>query len=137
MHYKDMQYVRDNPEMGNVMKSIAWLNLSKMPAGTTSNGSFADNYNKYWKLILDKQIELYNPDIIVFGNTFSSWCGAEKEDLTFLESIKKDGKCFINVYQNGARILLDAYHPGIRRNIEFYVDSLIDTIRKYSSKNNG
>ena len=45
-----------------------------------------------------------------------------------------DSDCFICVYKNGDQLLLDAYHPGARfseEKKEFYVNSLIDTIRKY------
>ena len=131
-HYADMPYVRDCPEMGNVMKSIAWLNLNKMPAGTTSSYSFAESYQRYWKEVLLKQINLYNPQIIVFGNTFSScWRDFIPECQKPIDRIPKEGKCFIEVYRTENRILLDAYHPGIRSNVEFYVNSLIDTIKKY------
>jgi len=131
MHYQDMDYIRDKPEMGDVMKETVILNLSKMPAGTTSNYTFARNYEKFWAQILKEQIELYNPEVIIFGNTFDAcWPLFVPKDAEPLR-IPEEGKCFINLYQNNGRLLLDAYHPGLRSNVEFYVNSIIDTIIKY------
>ena len=130
-HYREMDYVRETPGMGDVMLEIVILNLSKMPAGTTSNSSFAKNYEKYWVSTLKEQIELYNPQVVIFGNTFNvCWPLFVSEDSEPIR-IPETGRCFINLYKNNGRILLDAYHPGIRSNVEFYVDSLIDTIKEY------
>lgn len=133
LRYQDMDWISDNPEMGHVLRDIAFLNLSKMPAGTTSGDrSYAYYYNEYWKPILKKQIELYDPEVIVFGNTFDTcWSQFIDEGTKPVEVIRNDeGKCFINVYKQNGRILLDAYHPGLRNHVGFYVDSLIDTIKR-------
>lgn len=131
LHYQDMDCIRDKPEMGDVMKGTVVLNLSKMPAGTTSTYSFARNYEKHWAPILKEQIELYNPEVIIFGNTFDAcWPLFVAEDTEPIR-IPEQGKCFINLYQKNNRLLLDAYHPGLRSKVEFYVNSIIDTISKY------
>lgn len=129
--YEDMDYIRNNPDMGDVMKETVILDLSKMPAGTTSNHSFANNFDKYWSVILKEQIELYDPHVVVFGNTFGAcWPLFIDNDSTPIKIIKnpQNGRCFINLYQAHGRFLLDAYHPGIRSNVAFYINSLIDTI---------
>lgn len=134
-HYAEMDYIRDNPEMGDVLKEIVWLNVSKMPAYSTSSYTFADAYHNYWRPILLKQIALYDPEVIVFGNTFSV-C---KQDIiptkiNPIDSVFNKSRCFINVFRHERRILLDVYHPGIRSNTEFYVDSIIDAIQKHYNK---
>lgn len=131
-HYDDMDYIRNKPDMADVMKDIVILNLSKMPAGTTSNYSFANNFDNYWSAILKEQIELYDPQVVIFGNTFDScWRLFVDEDSSPIRIIKnpQDGSCFINLYKSQGRYLLDAYHPGIRSNVAFYIDSLIDAIK--------
>lgn len=130
-YYDDMDYIRNKPDMGDVMKETVILDLSKMPAGTTSNYSFANNYKNYWSAILKEQIEIYDPQVVVFGNTFSScWPLFLDADSTPIKIIKnpQNGRCFINLYKANGRFLLDAYHPGIRSNVAFYINSLIDTI---------
>ena len=135
LHYQDMDYIRDNLKMADVMGSTVILNLSKMPAGTTSNYTFAQNYEKYWAHVLEEQIDLYNPDVVVFGNTFSiCWPLFVPEDAKPIDIISKGGRPFMNVYRNNGRLLLDAYHPGIRSNVKLYINSIIDTINKHYSK---
>ena len=134
--YDDMDYIRNNPDMGDVMKGTVILNLSKMPAYTTSSShTFVADYNKYWKPILKEQIELYNPQIIIFDYTFS-YCKDlfTSEDATPIKQISNAGRCFINLYKTDGRLLLDAYHPAVRSNGEFYVNSIIDTINNYFNK---
>ena len=136
LRYGDMDYIRNKPEMGDVMKETVILNLSKMPAQTTSGDyTFAQSYEACWKPILIKQIELYNPQVIIFGNTFDTcWPVFVPEDAKPIARIPEEGRCFINLYKYNGRLLLDAYHPGIRSNVEFYVNSIIDTIREFFPK---
>lgn len=134
-HYRDMDYISNSPEMGDVMKETVILNLSKMPARTTSDHTFALNYEKYWAPILKEQIELYDPDVIIFGNTFEAcWPIFVPEDAEPIR-IFKGRKCFIDLYRNNDRLLLYAYHPSNLFKEEFYIDSLIDTINKYYGDN--
>lgn len=135
--YKELGYIHDYPEMGDVMQSIAWINLSKMPGGTTSGDSkFILEYQKYWKSIVMEQLVVYNPDVIIFCNTldacFSDFFPEGKEvDESVWYSEKE---CFIDVYKKGRQLLLNAYHPGrpmSSKKEEFYVDSLVKIIRRF------
>lgn len=132
LKYAEMDYVRNKPEMGDVLKEIAWLNISKMPAGTTTNsGSLKKAYENVWKPILHEQLDLYLPNVVVFGNTFEI-CHDLFETAVPIEQVVHNERCYINVFRSNKTILLDAFHPGLRRDVEFYVNSLIDTIRRYS-----
>lgn len=124
--YDDMDYVRDNIEMAKVLQSIAYLNVSKVPGYSTSNYNNIEQCYAQWKPILDRQIETYNPDIIIFGNTFAHFENDFKE-----KGLKQIGNVpgWINVYRVGNRILLDAYHPS--RKGKDYVDTLIKTLKDY------
>lgn len=140
--YQQMDYIRDNPEMGNVLREVAWINLNKMPSYTISNNNqIKEAYNNNWKEIVLKQIELYSPDVIVFCNTLQ--CCREdflsKQD----EPIKKyiqDGKCLLSAFRKDGRLLLDAYHPGfryirgIKDSVSEYVNSLIGAIQEFGMK---
>lgn len=91
------------------------------------------NYYACWKPILDKQIELYQPDVIIFGNTFSCFkadmVGSDRQpDITI-------GDHSFHVYRHNGRLLIDAYHPNQRTiTREEYVNSLIDQILCSSRK---
>lgn len=139
LHYAGMDYIRDDWSMGTVLREIAWINLSKMPALTkSSNTAVREAYEQYWKDIIKAQIELYNPDVIVFGNTLDL-CRRSflDEPDQSIDKVYRDGVYMIDVYKKSGRLLLNAYHPGfisisgLKGGEGHYVDSLIDTVEKY------
>ena len=140
LHYSEMDYIRDDPEMGKVLREVAWINLSKMPAFSTSSiKQITNQYQNIWRPIVLNQLDLYAPDVIVFGNTLQ--CCREdflsKNDVP-IKTIEHNGVCFINIYKRNSTVLLDAFHPAFitvgagKGSVEFYVDSLIDAIRNFS-----
>jgi len=135
LKWEKMDWIRDNKEMADVLKQIAYINISKMPAHTNSSQSPIENYYQIWKPILWEQIELYNPQVIIFGATFdyffkdffgSNNVVPEKQyihgDITYISEYKKDG-----------RILLKTFHPIAHQkgfNREYYVNSIISSINE-------
>lgn len=131
--YNDMDYIRDNKNMTKVLQSIAYLNVSKMPGYNTSSKEGIEQCYSQWKPILDRQIETYNPDVIIFGYTFEhfrNYFGEEKHSLEKIHNYPG----WIDVYKSVNRILLDAYHPA--RKGQEYVDTLINALKRYYPKNN-
>ena len=124
--YDDMDYVRNNLEMAKVMQRIAYLNVSKLPGLNRSNESQIEQSYMQWKPILDKQIETYSPDVIVFGNTFAHFRNDFKNN-----SLVQIGNIpgWIDVYKSDNRILFDAYHPS-RKGRE-YVNTLIKALNDF------
>ena len=120
--YDDMAYYYQ-PEMYKYLFQIAYINLSKMPAGTRS-GDMTGKY-QIWKNFLFEQINLYNPNVIIFGNTFQYM----KEDLRVNENdhIFQE-KGWIDVYKKDYYLLVDAYHPGIICSTKKYVSTLVNAI---------
>lgn len=124
--YDDMEYIHNNIEMAKVMQRIAYLNVSKMPGYNTSNKKHIEQCYNRWKPILDKQIEIYNPDVIIFGYTFDHFRNHFKD-----KGLEQIGNIpdWIDVYKSHNRILLDAYHPS-RKGRE-YVNTLIKALNTY------
>lgn len=122
--WEDMNWIKDDKSMVNILKQIAYINISKMPALKNSNDSILSNLYSIWRPILLKQIDLYEPQIIIFGNTFKFF----KKDLVGdnAEPSKRiDG--VIHIYEKGNIKMIDAYHPNqkiISRDI--YINSIID-----------
>ena len=123
--YEEMDWIRDDISMADVLKQIVYINISKMPAYSTSNDN--DMMRKYnlWKPILLKQLSTYCPQIIVFGNTFKYF----KHDLVGedTEPCKRiDG--VLNVYEKDGVKMLDAYHPN-QKSIDrgTYVNSIVES----------
>ena len=141
LHFSEMDDIKNDPEMGRVLREVAWINLSKMPAYSTSSiMQITNQYKNIWRTIVLKQLDLYSPDVIVFGNTLQ--CCREdflSEGDVPIKRILHNDICFINVYKKNHTILLDAFHPAFisvgagRGSVEFYVDSLIDAIRNFSN----
>jgi len=68
-----MDYIIENPDMLEAFKSVAYINVKKLPGLTKSNHyNISIAYNKY-KNILLKQIKYYNPDIIIGGSTLHNF----------------------------------------------------------------
>ena len=143
LSYSEMDYISNDWDMGKVLREIAWINLSKMPALTTSSDkTIRDAYEKYWKVIVKEQLDLYKPDVIIFGNTLNICRNfiLGNEDKA-IEHVFREGQCFVEVFKKAGRLLLNAYHPGfisipgVKGAEEHYVDSLIATIEKYYGQN--
>jgi hypothetical protein len=112
-------------------KSLAWLNVGKFPAPagfTTSDARLRKAYQD-WKDILWDQIEAFDADIIIFGNTFFVFY----EDLIDnLRVLSKEGPTHIYLDRKN-RLLLDAYHPammGTPVSVEDYFNSIILAVRE-------
>lgn len=124
--YDDMEYIHEKIEMAKVMQRIAYLNVSKMPGYNMSNRNNIEQCYAQWKPILDRQIETYNPDVIIFGNTFVHFRNDyENKGLVQIGNIPN----WIDVYMCGNCILFDAYHPS-RKGRE-YVNTLIKALNEF------
>ena len=124
--WNEIPYTKDNKDFAQkIMQQIAYIDVSKMPNGKTSDDSFIASAYQDWKPILFKQIELYNPDVIIFGRTFHCFkadlVGESAEPLkTYDDSVR--------VYKAGGRLLVDTGHPA--RKGETYVNAIIKAVRE-------
>lgn len=128
--WNDMDDIRDAPEMAEVLKRIAYINMSKMPAKTSSKSNMNNEY-KIWEPILLKQIELYDPHIIIFGNTFKYF----KDRLLNGEYVSDTSNENLGIYSCNNRLYLDAYHPQQRTIAQKkYGNDILFAMRKYMKK---
>lgn len=121
--WKDMDWIRDDTSMAEVLKKIAYINVSKMPGYTQSDSEKIWWAYTNWRDILLEQIKMYKPQIIIFGYTFELF----KNDLIGLdtEPIYRDDDV-IHVYEKDGMKLLDVYHPNQRKiSRGLYIDSII------------
>ena len=72
-----MSWIRDEPEMAQCLNEIVLVNVNKMPANHRSNDTDIALKYEYWKPILFWRLKQYDPQIIIFGNTFQHF----KDDL--------------------------------------------------------
>lgn len=126
----------DIPEMnGNAqevlkyMPCIAHINVKKYAGGSNANMSEIQRfYNKY-KTLLHEQVEIIDPEVMIFGGTF----GCFSDYFVGKEKIAE----WLPVYQFQNKLLIDTYHPsGYGRagmtQIE-YCDYIINAVKDYMS----
>jgi hypothetical protein len=114
------------------LKSIAYINIKKTSGGSTSfdpeiAAAYKENQN-----ILKEQIDTYNPDIIIFGNTLSY---IEKSDFEGLEGAEKKITDYGNhYYQTNNKLYIHTWHPAVRGkgfNDKEYVMDIVNITREF------
>lgn len=136
IQYEQMPVTND--EMLGLLKSCAYININKMPSRTTS-GTMKKSYEQ-WREILLEQISGYNPDVIIFGNTYDGLF--EKEEFAINSKSRQDLGIpgIVGAYISGERLLVDAWHPSPLRicskpdiTDDVYVDSIVKAVRGYKN----
>lgn len=115
-------------KMVKTVEKIAYINLSKMPGDKRSVDSKLKKNYSLWRNILFEQIEAYDPQIIIFGNTFKFF----KEDMIGLdiEPIKIGG--YLDIYERNGVLLFDAYHPSSPKFSNDCIKSIIEvSLKRY------
>ena len=135
LKWKELDYIENNSEMAEELKKTAYINISKMPANTISpNDHMWASYN-IWKKILFEQIDIYKPDVIIFGYTFQFF----KDDFKITDKPipTVSGQWNADVYKKDNMILIDAFHPSRKGGEDSghdYVTSIINAYKKASKK---
>ena len=129
IHSQDMDYLCDNKNIGEALHEIAYINLSKMPIngdlGTNTNDSSLWEKYKTWKDILWKQIELFEPDAIIFGGTFDYF---ENDFFPDGTPDPTDDYGRTHSYWYGNQLLVDTDHPAYIKGEWKRCNDIIDSI---------
>jgi hypothetical protein len=134
--WENIPYPRDKPDIVDVLQNIAYINVKKIGGGAKSNDlEVNEHYQKNKELLLE-QIDEFNPDVIIFGNTYHYF----KDDLK-LNQMNVFGTCHATAKDN--RIYLSAYHPNARMKQKDYFDDIMIayhafkkvSLHLYSNKN--
>lgn len=128
--FDGMSFIKDEPGMANILKKIAFINVHKFPAGTTSVNSEISAAYRRDKVILLKQIETYKPDIVIGGNVM--W--------NFVEDLGLTGYGGYDEYDywiKNNRLYINANHPAAPKNDEgkeAYVDDIFRIVQLFNKK---
>ena len=137
-YHKDMPLIKEQPEVSEVLKDVVWINLSKMPGKTTSGTSYISEYKKHWQDIVKRQIDFYDPDVLIFGNNlvdsvFNDF--VEDERTNNLGEKRKWDMHFLTIHKGkNNRLVLHSYHPGrvfSHEQASYYEDTIVDAIDKH------
>lgn len=123
---KNIEYISDNPEIGNAIKKTAYINVKKFPGGTATDNNVISKYYQLFNKQLLLQIEIINPDVIIFGGT----------DFHFYHDLKinrddyiKDKSSFWYLKKED-KLFISAYHPAQRTiTQEEYIDDIVSIIK--------
>ncbi len=121
-------------DLKNALQSIALVDLSKLPGGKTISYKELRSEFSYFKDVVSKQIELYSPNVIIFGNTLHI-CREIFSDLDYrhpLDVYKNGDDCVLRSFFSNEknRIYLEAYHPSYPVSYETFVGTISQATKK-------
>jgi tRNA G10 N-methylase Trm11 len=122
-------------ECFNCLQDIALINIKKAPGNNKSDDNEIANAYKENRELLKKQIYLYDPEVIIFGNTMKY---VEASDFEGLDLDKKQISVFGNhFYYAGKKLYINAWHPSCRGK-DFtdknYVMDIVNIVRNWVSR---
>lgn len=129
--WEDMNYIRDKNEMCDIVRQVAFINSQKLPSKGFTNTNFEDLLESISKNsdLLMKQIDLLNPNVLIFGNTIELYKNILNLELSKLQNF---GSCKYIIQDH--KLFISAYHPSQRtvtRNK--YVNDIITLVEKWSN----
>jgi len=128
--YADMKYIKEDPKMAHIFRHIAYINVNKMLGLTKSSDIDIQSKYDFWKNLLHRQIEVYDPQVIIFGSTFNyfkSYLGIEESE------IQKGGS--VNYVVKNGKIYLRAYHPAQKTiKAHIYAEDIINAVKTNAEK---
>lgn len=125
--WPEMGSINENLGIVDVLKQVAVINISKMPSKTVSNNAHIGHLYECWMPVLMKQFLLYDPEVMIFGNTYHHF---EKYTIgKRLDPIYEDTDACLKVLEYESKILIAAYHPRQREMTRGrYVNSIINAL---------
>lgn len=124
------------PTVLKSLKQIAYINLKKLPGGNKSNDNEIRNAYIENKNIILNQIQTYNPDIIITGNTLQYIF----EDLNINPENQKmvdDKTNNTSYYFDKKRLYIDTYHPAyFKVKEEIYCNEILSAVDIWEKSKN-
>ena len=97
--YEQMPKISEQPSMNAVLRSIAFVNVQKLPAGTRTNNTDIKKAFRMNQELLVQQIETYRPHIVIGGNTlhlFKTALGIQAHEELPYGHFTKNGILYLN-----------------------------------------
>ena len=127
---EDMSSIREQPDMCDVIKSIAIINANKFPSKTgtyTTDKNLREGFIKFKKLI-QTQIDVLKPEIYIFCGTFHLY-----QDMFGLTYENKSDEYWIR--DMDGKLFLEVYHPANRQQKKAdYVNEIVGAVENWSNQ---
>ena len=132
--YKLLPEAENNLE---AFKSIAYINIKKIPGGRFSfQNEIEKAYNDH-KELLKEQIETYNPDIIICGNTLPYLSMDNYFERINRNAFGKNQKSRYCYYALKDRLYINTFHPAYKPgNNEFWAKCIENIVNAFSDWEN-
>jgi len=132
LEWDDMDYIRNKPEMVDVVSSIAIINANKSASKTgtyTLHKNLVAGFNES-KFIIEHQLRVLKPEIHIFGGTFFLY----KEYFNLNDNCRVYNNPVIGVWKKDNKLYLDVYHPSNRSiKREEYINTIVQSVKKWSN----
>jgi hypothetical protein len=128
-------------DLVDARQRVAQINVCKIKTtpGKYSEADLTDGYDK-WKDVLDAQINAYQPEIVICGNTlqyFSSdnkYLGRTRGEKKLLESIIPNPSQKFCYYSENNRLIINIHHPSdFNVNWEKCINEIVNVVLQWDS----
>lgn len=128
--WNDMDWIRNSPDMAEVLRNIAVINVKKLPGVRQSNNAeILACYNEHKQIIL-KQIEVFQPDIVIGYHEVLRQIYSDL-DISTKNEKRKESCEYVKTHE---RLYITAYHPGQRIVYrETYVNDIVEAAEEWSN----
>ena len=112
------KYYNEIPEpdqdMLKLLQSTVFINICKVPAYTSSSKGDLKRTIIEWQDILQKQLDLYKPDIIILGNTYDQLMEGKLNNpcIDWRSDASLPGTTAV-LKNKSAQVIVDAFQPGM------------------------
>ena len=130
--YAELPWITDRPEAyEKAVRSIAYVNIGKMPGKTTTSDEHLSKLYRDWKDILFKQIDLYAPDVIIVCGTATLGCMSKDLGLDLSKPLRtvRHGGAVVDIHEWHGKRIVWAPHPAARIPPEEWVDAVVEAAR--------
>lgn len=131
--WHDIPYIRDKHELCDVVRETAFINIQKLPAKgvtRTNGGDLWEAMKKHSDLLL-RQIDLLNPNVLIFANTLNVY-----RSLPEFKDIELHNHGSANFFEKDGKLYIDAYHPAQTTiSGKTYFDDVTSIVKKWYEKN--
>ncbi len=110
-----------------MLKKIGSINLKKIPGKHTSNSNEITNEARLNKDLINKQVELYQPDIIICCGTFDTFVEIFSDAKNKKLKMTARGVRYI-IYED--KIIISYAHPAARVRYAYIHYALMDALRE-------
>ena len=122
----DIPWIKDRTDVADALLRVCYLNTGKMPAATRTSDEQLRKVHDEWREIVLDQIELANPDLLIFAGTLQVWAVDLGLDISRPRHTAVRGSCRADVHEWSGRRVLWTDHPATPKPPEDWTDSLLE-----------